>query len=60
MIDRITRNLEVSEVTYANWEKAILEGYIVFRQVRKNKGGYIYSNLDTKELIFSKEPFSNL
>ncbi len=58
MIDRITRNLEISEATFEQWENAILNGYEIFRQVRDNKGGYILIDMDNKQMEYSKTPIS--
>lgn len=60
MIDRITRNLEISILTYSHWDKAIIDTYKVFMQVIENQGGYIYSNMEKREMKFSKTPFDDI
>jgi len=57
IIERITRNLEISEATFGHWEKAIIEGYKVFREVRNNNGGYLLSDLEQKSLSYSQDMF---
>ena len=36
------------------WEKCIIDGYGVFRQVRENKGGMIVGDRDNRTLCFQK------
>jgi NTP pyrophosphatase (non-canonical NTP hydrolase) len=45
-VKSVTSHLEVSQCTVADWEKAILMGYEVWRQVAKNCGGKILVDLD--------------
>lgn len=47
-IKNMTSHLEVSECLLGDWEKAILTGYEVWRQVEKNRGGKVIVNLDAR------------
>lgn len=51
-IKSMTRGLEVNICTKRDWERAILLGYEVWRQVKDNNGGIIVGNLDTQELKY--------
>ena len=42
----MTSHLEVSQCSLGDWEKAILMGYDVWRQVEKNRGGTVVVDLD--------------
>lgn len=43
---------EVSQCSLGEWEKAILIGYEVWRQVEKNKGGTVVVNIDNQSLTY--------
>ncbi|WP_333459455.1 nucleoside triphosphate pyrophosphohydrolase family protein [Microcoleus sp. Pol10D4] len=51
-IKNMTSHLEVSQCSFGDWEKAILSGYEVWRQVEKNRGGMVISNLDERSIIY--------
>lgn len=51
-IERIVRGLEVHRMSYFLWEKAILEGYKVWREMEKHKEGFIDLNLNKREILF--------
>lgn len=51
-IKDMTSHLEVSQCTIADWERAILNGMLVWRSVRENQGGRITVNLDERNIIF--------
>lgn len=51
-IKYMTNGLEVNICTKGDWERAILIGYDVWRQVRDNNGGWIAGDLDKKELKY--------
>lgn len=51
-IKNMTINLEVSQCSLGEWEKAILVGYEVWRQVNKNKGGKVVVNIDTQSMTY--------
>jgi hypothetical protein len=45
-IKNMTSHLEVSQCSLGDWERAILMGYDVWRQVEKNCGGMVTVDLD--------------
>ncbi|HLP90427.1 MAG TPA: nucleoside triphosphate pyrophosphohydrolase family protein [Nostocaceae cyanobacterium] len=45
-IKNMTEHLEVSRCCLGAWEKAILQGYEVWRQVKNNKGGTVIIDMD--------------
>ncbi|MEQ8755017.1 MAG: nucleoside triphosphate pyrophosphohydrolase family protein [Coleofasciculus sp. G1-WW12-02] len=51
-IKNMTSHLEVSQCSLGNWEKAILNGYEVWRQVEKNRGGKVVVDLDERSIIY--------
>ena len=51
-IQSMTSHLEVSNVSAADWEKAILKGFEIWRKVLSNRGGQILVNLDTREISY--------
>lgn len=53
-IQDFVRGYEVDRCPMNLWEKCILEGYDVFRQVRENKGGLIIGDRDKRTLQFRK------
>ncbi len=53
-VQQVVKGLEVESCPLSLWEKAILEGYKVFRSVRKNNGGIVIGNRNERE-IFYKE-----
>lgn len=52
----MTSHLEVGQATAADWERAILEGFAVWRQVLANKGGEILVDLDAREVRYLGAP----
>jgi NTP pyrophosphatase (non-canonical NTP hydrolase) len=56
-IKNLTSGLEVSQRSLSDWEKAILSGYEVWRQVNHNGGGIITVDLDACSITYrlSKE-----
>ncbi len=50
-IKNMTSHLEVSKCSLGDWEKAILSGYEVWRQVEKNRGGKVIVNLDARSIL---------
>lgn len=52
----LSRELEVKSCTGKQWERAILEGYRVFRELVKNKGGLISVDMDKMNISYSKLP----
>lgn len=51
-IQSMTSHLEVGEATAADWERAILEGFAVWRQVLANNGGEISVDLDARVIRY--------
>lgn len=51
-IQSMTSHLEVGEATAADWERAILEGFAVWRQVLANNGGEISVDLDARAIRY--------
>ncbi|MGW8135833.1 MazG nucleotide pyrophosphohydrolase domain-containing protein [Sphingomonas zeae] len=51
-IQSMTSHLEVGGATAADWERAILEGFAVWRQVLANNGGEISVDLDARTISY--------
>lgn len=51
-IKNMTTHLEVSKKSLGDWEKAIIMGYEVWRQVQKNRGGMVIVDLDRHSIIY--------
>ena len=51
-IRNLSSNLEVSKCSAAEWERAILMGYKVYRELIKNKGGDVKVDLNNREINF--------
>lgn len=54
-IKNLTTHLEVEKRTYHDWERAILEGYNVWRQLFNHKKGYILGDLIERKISFQCE-----
>ena len=50
MVKNMTSHLEVSVCTPGEWEKAIVEGFKVWRQIKKLRGGALIVNLDARSV----------
>ena len=50
----MTAQFEVSVCTTGEWERAILMGYKVWRQVEKNQGGRVEVDLDNRSIRYLK------
>ncbi len=48
----VTSKFEVSVCTTGEWERAILMGYKVWRQVEENQGGKVEVDLDTRSIKY--------
>ncbi len=48
----LTRHLEINKATPKEWEKAVLIGFEVWRQMRVEKSGRVICNLHEKTMIF--------
>jgi len=51
-IKSMTSHLEVSERTTGDWEKAIVDGFAVWRQIVENDGGKMSIDMDDREIKF--------
>ena len=51
-IKGMVRNFEVKNIPSFLWEKAILEGYEVYRQLKVNDGGKVYLNINKRTIKF--------
>ena len=51
-IQKFVKGYEVEECPLKLWEKAILQGYKVFRQVRKNHGGIIIGDRKSRTIEY--------
>lgn len=51
-IQSMTSHLEVSQATAADWERAILDGFAIWRAVLANRGGEISLDLDAREIRY--------
>lgn len=51
-IEEFTSGYEVSRCPVKLWERAILDGYAVFRQIRDAKGGWVIGNRTTRTICF--------
>ncbi|MFT9221198.1 nucleoside triphosphate pyrophosphohydrolase family protein [Gluconobacter oxydans] len=51
-IQSMTSHLEVGNATAADWERAILEGFAVWRDVLGNNGGKIFVDLDARSILY--------
>jgi NTP pyrophosphatase (non-canonical NTP hydrolase) len=55
-IQSMTSHLEVSQATAADWERAILEGFSIWRAVLANNGGEILVDLDEQQIRYLGAP----
>ncbi|KIZ32778.1 nucleoside triphosphate pyrophosphohydrolase family protein [Stutzerimonas stutzeri] len=51
-IEEFVSGYEVEKCPLKLWEKAILDGYSVFRQIKKNQGGWIIGNRKERTLQY--------
>lgn len=51
-IKNMTSHLEVAQCSLGDWEKAIVMGYKVWRQVEKNQGGKVVVNLNVHSITY--------
>jgi len=52
VVERLTMTREVRERSPQYWQEAILNGYIVFRKVVKNRGGIVSMDLNKRVLSY--------
>ena len=55
-IKRLTEGLEIRVVTPKEWEQAILQGFKVWRAIRKHDGGIVRGDMIAKTIEFSPLP----
>ncbi|WP_437760783.1 nucleotide kinase domain-containing protein [Sorangium sp. So ce1389] len=55
-IRRLVAGFEVERCPLWQWERAILEGFLIFRQVRQQGGGIITADLNTRQISFRPAP----
>ncbi|MFZ6768036.1 nucleoside triphosphate pyrophosphohydrolase family protein [Undibacterium sp. Di26W] len=51
-IKKLSETLEVKRCTIKQWQEAIYQGYMVFRMLKKNKGGTVALDLDKATISF--------
>ena len=51
-IKGMVRNFEVKNISSSLWEKALIEGYAVYRQLKANNGGKVELNLKERTIKF--------
>ncbi len=54
-IKTMTSHLEVDVCSLGDWEKAILMGYEVWRQVKKNRGGKVIVDIDASCISYQPQ-----
>ena len=54
-VQQFVQGYEVEECPLKLWERAILDGYEVFRQVRDNNGGIVVGNREARTIIYEEE-----
>ena len=55
-VSDFVRGYEVDQCPLWQWEEAILEGYKVFRQLRRHRRGIIIANLTQRSISFERLP----
>ena len=51
-IKGMVRNLETKNISTSLWEKALIEGYAVYRELKVKNGGKVYINLTQRTIKF--------
>jgi hypothetical protein len=54
MIKNMTEHLEVSACTPGEWEHAIVQGFAVWREIKKRKAGTLVVNLDERSITIKE------
>jgi hypothetical protein len=44
--------LEVGHCTISDWQRAILDGFTVWREVLRDKGGRVLIDLDERKILY--------
>lgn len=55
-IKGLASGLEVASRSAQEWERAILEGFRVWRMVRRNRGGFVSCNLEDRTMRYRRIP----
>jgi hypothetical protein len=55
LIQRMVSGLEVSECALHEWQHAIVVGFQAFRALKRNRGGWLILDAETRSLSYSKE-----
>ncbi|MBB5207902.1 pyrophosphatase [Chiayiivirga flava] len=53
-IEQFVKGYEVDRCPLKLWERAILDGYAVFRQIKESRGGWIIGNREQRTIQFAK------
>lgn len=53
-IKSVTAHLEVSECSFGDWERAILNGFEVWRRLAENRGGSVSVDLDGRQITYAR------
>ncbi len=53
-IEEFVRGYEVDKCPLKLWEKAILEGYAIFRELKMNQGGWIIGNREQRTIRYER------
>jgi NTP pyrophosphatase (non-canonical NTP hydrolase) len=51
-IKSMTAHLEVGRCTISDWQRAILDGFAVWREVLRDKGGRVLIDLDERKILY--------
>jgi NTP pyrophosphatase (non-canonical NTP hydrolase) len=51
-IKSMTTHLEVGRCTISDWQRAILDGFAVWREVLRDKGGRVLIDLDERKILY--------
>jgi len=51
-IKGMVRNLEVKNISSSLWEKALIEGYSIYRELKANNGGKVYINIEKRKIKY--------
>ncbi len=55
-VQKFVKGYEVEQSPLYMWERAILDGYAVFREVLKNNGGIVIGDLDNRTISYKPLP----
>ncbi len=55
-VKEVTSQLEVSKCGLGSWEKAILQGFEVWRELKRHSGGRVLVDLNAQRISYQGEP----